>query len=87
MTLLTLPEAAERLEMSPLQVAVQCALRGVPCTGGLVDEEVLPVLGTVRAATVEAAPESGSESSLAEETDQERRERVVRRVLEKMATM
>jgi hypothetical protein len=84
---LTLPEAADRLAMSPLQVAVQCALRGVPCTGGLVDEEVLPVLGNVRAAVVDSPDELDYEAPPAGETDQGRRERVVRRVLEKMATM
>jgi hypothetical protein len=87
MAALTLPEAADRLAMSPLQVAVQCALRGVPCAGGFLDEEVLPVLGNVRAPLVDSPDAVGYEAPPAGETDQGRRERVVRRVLEKMATM
>jgi hypothetical protein len=88
MAALTLRDAAERLAMSPLQVVVYCALRGIPCQGGMLDEEVLPALGSVHVAAAE--PEGATalhEGPVGEETDEERRLRVVRRILEKLSTM
>lgn len=88
MPALTLPEAAERLAMSPLQVIVQCALHGIPCQEGMVEEEVLPVLGTVRAPRAKAKAAAASREVPPEgESDQERRSRVVRRILEKLDKM
>jgi hypothetical protein len=85
---LTLRDAGERLGISPLQVVVRCALRGIPCQAGTLDEEMLPALGSVHSVPLEpeavAAPQEGPES---EETDQERRLRIVRRILEKLSTM
>jgi len=85
-TTVTLPEAAERIGLSPLEIAITCAVRGFPCEGGVLDDAVLPILGTVQ------APEAASEEpdpSAAEpnegETDEERRLRVVRRVLERLS--
>src|SRR5450759_2556943 len=74
MAVLTLHDAAERLAMSPLQVVVHCALLGIPCQAGTLDEEVLPALGSVHAVPVEPAEMTGPhEGSIGEETDQERR--------------
>jgi hypothetical protein len=55
MAALTLHDAAERLAMSPLQVVVHCALHGIPCQAGILDEEVLPALGSVHTVPVEPA--------------------------------
>src|SRR5450759_637645 len=74
MAAFTLHDAAERLAMSPLQVVVHCALLGIPCQAGTLDEEVLPALGSVHAVPVEPAEMTGPhEGSIGEETDQERR--------------
>lgn len=87
MAQLTLGEAAERLALSPLQVLVACALRGISCPAGMLDEEVLPALGAVRAPADDEADVAPHEGSMGEEADRERRLRIVRRILEKLSTM
>ena len=88
MAALTLHDAAERLAMSPLQVVVHCALHGIPCQAGILDEEVLPALGSVHVVAAEPSEVTGPhEGPTGEETDQERRLRVVRRILEKLSAM
>lgn len=84
---LTLVEAAERLAMSPLQVLVGCALRGLPCPAGMLDEEVLPALGAVRSPADDEDDADPHEGSAGEEVDLERRLRIVRRILEKLSNM
>jgi hypothetical protein len=86
MSALTLSEAAERLDLSPLQVIVYCALRGIPFQGGRLDEDVLPALGTVRPAA-DDGDYAGANIQTGDETPREQRLRVVRRVLEKLSTM
>jgi len=88
MAMVTLHEAAQRLSMTPLQVVVHCALHGIPCDAGVLDEDVLPALGSVD--VVFAGPEEATapaQGLVDEETDEERRWRVLRRVLEKLSGM
>jgi hypothetical protein len=68
-----------------MQILVSCALHRIPIEGGQLDEELLPVLGTVRP-SAEDDPTLPA-GAAKEETGQERRLRVVRRVLEKLSTM
>ena len=83
----SLREAAARLDLSPLEVVLRCSLRGVPCATGTVDEDALPIIGTVHQPDLgedgvsDAAPVEG------DETEEEARLRVVRRVLERLSTM
>lgn len=87
MTILTLREAAQRLSMTPLQVVVHGALHGISCDTGMIDEDLLPALGFVD--TIPEKPDgltASEDGRVGEETDQERRQRVVQRVLEKLST-
>ena len=84
---LTLSEAAERLAISPLQVLVGCALRGIPCPAGMLDEDVLPALGAVRPTADDEAQPTMVDGPAGEGTGRERRLRIVRRILEKLSTM
>ncbi len=87
MTALTLREAAQRLSMTPLQVVVHSALHGITCDTGMIDEDLLAALGRVDAIPDKPEAMNLSEDSRdSEEADQERRQRVVRRVLEKLST-
>ena len=86
MTTVTLIEAAERIGRTPLEVAITCALRGFPCEGGMLDEGVLAILGPVAVpdpVADEEEPDAVVEVH-ADETEEERRLRVVRRVLERL---
>ncbi len=83
---LTLREAAARLNLSQLEILLQCALRGVPCESGRVDEEVLPLLGSIHA-PVSDREEDEHEATPGDERDDERRLRVVRRILERLSGM
>lgn len=91
MTETTLAAAARVLGMTELQVVVRCALLGVPCDAGIVDDAVLPVLGGPQ--LLPAMPDQNPLAPAPEapvdlgETDRERRERVLRRILEKLTTM
>lgn len=83
----SLREAAARLDLSPLEVVLRCSLRGVPCATGTVDEDALPILGTVHQPDPgEDSPSDGAPVE-GDETEQEARLRVVRRVLERLSTM
>lgn len=84
---ITLLEAAERIGLSPLEIAIKCALRGFPCEGGLLDDAVLPILGTVQPDTRREGTGVAVTGADGNETDEERRLRVVRRVLERLARM
>lgn len=83
----SLREAAARLDLTPLEVVLRCSLRGVPCSTGTIDEDALPILGAVR----QPAPsEDGSPEPVAvpgDETEEEARHRIVRRILERLSTM
>ncbi len=83
---LTLREAAARLDLSPLETLLQCALHGVPCESGRVDEEVLPLLGSVHAPVSDREADR-HEATPGDESDEERRLRIVRRILERMSGM
>lgn len=87
MTDLSLLEAAERLDLSPLEVVVRCVLRGFPCETGLLDEGLLPLLGTPRATEAPVAANEVPGNETGDETDAERRRRIVHRILERMTTM
>lgn len=82
MTSLTLPDAASRVSMTPLELLVRCSLHGIPCDGGMIDEEFLPAVGSVRVAPADEIYADGPEPD--DESDADRRERVVRRVVEKL---
>lgn len=85
MATMTLIEAAERVGLSPLEVAIKCAIRGFPCEGGVLDDGVLPILGEV---APEPAPEEeppATDEPSGGETEEERRMRIVRRVLERLS--
>src|SRR4051794_7636703 len=82
----TLLEAAERIGRTPLEIAITCALRRFPCEGGMLDEGVLAILGPVAVpdpVVDEEEPDALVEVN-ADETEEERRLRVVRRVLERL---
>jgi hypothetical protein len=83
---LTLREAAARLDLSPLEILLQCALHGVPCESGRVDEEVLPLLGSVHAPVSDREADR-HEARQDDESDEERRLRIVRRILERLSGM
>jgi hypothetical protein len=85
--ILTLREAAQRLSMTPLQVVVHSALHGISCDTGMIDEDLLSALGYVDLIPDKPDGLIGSEDGgVTEEADQERRQRVVQRVLEKLST-
>ncbi len=84
---LTLRDAADRLETTPLDVVVRCALRGIPCDEGQIDEEVLPALGTVHASSARSDHALSEAITPGGAGEPERRQRVVRRILEKLAAM
>jgi hypothetical protein len=85
--ILTLREAAVRLSMTPLQVVVHGALHGITCDTGMIDEELLPTLGFVDVMPEKVDGQTALEGDrLVEDGDQERRQRVVQRVLEKLST-
>lgn len=85
MATVTLLEAAERAGLSPLEIAIKCAVRGFPCEGGALDDAVLPIIGAVAPEVAAAEPEVPGAEEAGPETDAERRLRVVRRVLERLA--
>jgi hypothetical protein len=87
MSEMTLREAASALGMSPLQVLVQCALRGIPCPEAVLDDALLPVVGGLQAPPPPPDLPLAEEESESDETDQDRRLRIVRRILEKLSTM
>jgi hypothetical protein len=82
---LTLPDAATRLDLSPLEVVLQCSLHGIPCDAGFVDETVLPLLGSVHLASSEGVDQVAE--ALEDETDEQRRLRIVCRILERLSGM
>jgi hypothetical protein len=84
MATITLVEAADRVGLSPLEIAIKCAVRGFPCEGGVLDEGVLPIIGAVAPEASADEPQPPAEDAVVE-TDGERRMRVVRRVLERMS--
>jgi hypothetical protein len=87
MATVTLIEAAERIGRTPLEIAITCALRGFPCEGGVLDEGVLPILGPTVVSDPVAVEEEDHDAIAevnADETEEERRLRVVRRVLERL---
>jgi len=85
MATVTLVEAAERVGLTPLEIAIKCALRGFPCEGGVLDDGVLPIIGAVIADARTDEPGSPADEGAGAETEQERRLRIVRRVLERLA--
>ncbi len=89
MSEMTLREAAAALGMSPLQVLMQCALRGIPCPEAVLDDVLLPILGGLQAPPTapDMLPSFADEDPESDETDQDRRLRIVRRILEKLSTM
>lgn len=73
--------------MTPLQVVIHSTLHGISCDTGMIDEDLLPALGFV--AVVSETPDGLAvieDDGAGEETEQERRQRVVQRVLEKLST-
>jgi hypothetical protein len=73
--------------MTPLQVVVQSALHGISCDTGMIDEDLLPTLGVVK--LIRGTPDgltAFDDGGAGEETERERRQRVVQRVLEKLST-
>lgn len=89
MATVSLSEAGRRLSMTPLEVVVRCALRGIPCESGLLEADVLPVLGPVLVNDGEEETKPGVSAIELTEADleRERRQRVIRRVLEKLSAM
>jgi len=89
MATVSLSEAGRRLSMTPLEVVVRCALRGIPCESGLLEADNLPVLGPVLVSDREGESQPGTSAIELTEADleRERRRRVVRRVLEKLSAM
>ena len=81
----TFAEAGARLGISPLEVVLRCAVRGFPCEAGYVDDGLLPILGTLR----EERPRFPTEATgpADDETEEDRRLRIVRRILERLNTM
>jgi hypothetical protein len=89
MATVNLSEAGRRLSMTPLEVVVRCALRGVQCESGLLEADVLPVLGPVLVNDGEGETRPGASAIELTEADleRERRRRIVRRVLDKLRAM
>lgn len=88
MSEVTVVQAAHLLEMSPLEVMVRAALRGIPCPRGLLDSDLLPVIGSVTARPgVEEPLPIGAETDEAAESERERRLRIIRRILDKLTVM
>jgi len=89
MATVNLSEAGRRLSMTPLEVVVRCALRGIPCESGLLEADILPVLGPLLVNDDEGATGPGASAIELTEADLERehRRRVVRRVLDKLSAM
>lgn len=83
----SLREAAVRLGLSPLEVVLRCSLRGVPCATGAVDEAALPILGIVYQPDLAEDGPSDVAPVEGDETEEEARLRVVRRVLERLSMM
>lgn len=89
MPTVTLSEAGRRLSMTPLEVVVRCALRGIPCDSGLLEADILPVLGRVFVGddSGEMKPSASASELPGADVERERRRRVIRRVLEKLTAM
>jgi len=89
MATVNLSEAGRRLSMTPLEVVVRCALRGVPCESGLLEADVLPVLGPVfvNDGVGETRPGAPAIELTEADVERERRRRIVRRVLDKLRAM